>query len=345
MRKRSMQTISDVQKVWHRVMSIRFRTGNQAVRIPSSNELAREFGIARSSVRIALEQLTAEGILITRKGCGTFINPKRTFFLHEKSTLIGLMIQGCNNFFYSRAIQRELACFFSELYLTEWNVRNVEATMLTPDDVRMTIQHNYLDALLTFGTPGFIVKTADELLPLVNLGTYRGGVTNVVSDLGGCIEELFRITGRNRDILIWNLTSPEGYLSRSLGSKTGVIRFPGTEDLTENAVTAELLRKMFAKRCPDWILIHPDMLELFRGVIVERYGEEQARKILWLYHTVPDTTHDWTGYFIRADRRKEVRAAIALLKRKMNGETVTGDVSVPAQLLRCPDDPALLTMD
>ena len=49
----------------------------------------------------------------------------------------------------------------------------------------MTIQHNYLDALLTFGTPGFIVKTADELLPLVNLGTYRGGVTNVVSDLGG----------------------------------------------------------------------------------------------------------------------------------------------------------------
>ena len=345
MRKRSMQTISDVQKVWHRVMSIRFRTGNQAVRIPSSNELAREFGIARSSVRIALEQLTAEGILVTRKGCGTFINPKRTFFLHEKSTLIGLMIQGCNNFFYSRAIQRELACFFSELYLTEWNVRNVEATMLTPDDVRMTIQHNYLDALLTFGTPGFIVETADELLPLVNLGIYREGVTNIVSDLDGCIEELFRITGRDRNICLWSLPCPESYIDRSLRSKPGVIRFPGTENLTENEVTAELLREMFAKQCPDWILIHPDWLELFRGVIVERYGEERARKILWLYHNVPDTTHDWTGYFIRADRRKEVRAAIALLKRKMNGETEIGDVSVPAQLLRCPDDPALLTMD
>ncbi len=341
-----MQTISDVQKVWHRVMSIRFRTGNQAVRIPSSNELAREFGIARSSVRIALEQLTAEGVLITRKGSGTFINPKRTFFLHENSTLIGLMVQNCNLFFYSRAIQRELACFFAELYQTEWNVRNVEATMLTPEDVRMTVQHNYLDALLTFGTPDFIVETANELLPLVNLGIYREGVTNVVSDLDGCIEELFRITGRDREILTWNLSNPEEYLFRSFRSKPGLIRFPGTEGLTENAVTAELLREMFAKRCPDWILIHPDMLELFRGVIVERYGEERARKILWLYHYVPDTAHDeWTGYFIRADRRKEVRAAIALLKRKMNGETVTGDVSVPAQLLRCPDDPALLTMD
>ena len=43
--------------------------------------------------------------------------------------------------------------------------------------------------------------------------------------------------------------------------------------------------------------------------------------------------------------QKEVRAAIALLKRKMNGETEIDDVSVPAQLLRCPDDPALFTMD
>ena len=57
------------------------RTGNQAVRIPSSNELAREFGIARSSVRIALEQLTAEGILVTRKGCGTFDSERAGVFL------------------------------------------------------------------------------------------------------------------------------------------------------------------------------------------------------------------------------------------------------------------------
>ena len=345
MRKRSMQTISDVQKVWHRVMSIRLRTGNQAVRIPSSNELAREFGIARSSVRIALEQLIAEGILVTRKGSGTFINPKKTFFLHEQATLIGLMVHNCNLFFYSQAIQRELACFFAELYQTKWNIRNVEATMLTPDDVRMTIQHNYLDALLTFGASDFIVETANGLLPLVNLGIYRAGVTNIVSDLDACVEELFRITGRDRDISIWNLTSPEGYLYRSLSAKPGITRFPGTENLTENAVTPELLRGMFAKQCPDWILIHPDMLELFRGVIVERYGEERARKILWLYHTVPDTAHEWTGYFIRADRRKEVRTAITLLKRKMNGETEIGNVSVPAELLRCPDDPALYTID
>ena len=341
MRQRSMQTISDVQKVWHRVMSIRFRTGNQAVRIPSSNELAREFGIARSSVRIALEQLRAEGVLVTRKGSGTFINPKKTFFLHEQATLVGLMIQNCNQFFYSRAIQGELACFFSELYHTDWNVRNVTATMLTPEDVQTTIRYNYLDGLLAFGTPEFVLRTADELLPLVNLGVYCEGVTNVISDLDACMEKLFRLTGRDREISVWNISSPEGYLSLSLNGKPGLSRFPGTEGLTENAITAELLRKLFAERCPDWILLHPDMLDLFRGVVTELYGEERARKVLWLYHILPDTAHDWTGYFIRADRRKEVREAIALLKRKMSGETDVGDVSVPAELIRCPDGTVL----
>ena len=50
MRSRSTRIISEVEKVWQRVMSIWYRSGNRAVRIPSSNELAEEFGIARSSV-------------------------------------------------------------------------------------------------------------------------------------------------------------------------------------------------------------------------------------------------------------------------------------------------------
>ena len=60
MRKQSPQTISEVQKIWHRVMSILYRSGGCSVKIPSSNELAREFGVARSTVRIALEKLTEE---------------------------------------------------------------------------------------------------------------------------------------------------------------------------------------------------------------------------------------------------------------------------------------------
>lgn len=68
MRKQSPQTISEVQKIWHRVMSILYRSGGCSVKIPSSNELAREFGVARSTVRIALEKLTEEGFLVTRRG-------------------------------------------------------------------------------------------------------------------------------------------------------------------------------------------------------------------------------------------------------------------------------------
>ena len=108
MRKQSPQTISEVQKIWHRVMSILYRSGGCSVKIPSSNELAREFGVARSTVRIALEKLTEEGFLVTRRGSGTFTNPRQRLNADWNAPLIGLMVLDCNLFFYSPELQGEL---------------------------------------------------------------------------------------------------------------------------------------------------------------------------------------------------------------------------------------------
>jgi GntR family transcriptional regulator len=43
--------------------------------IPSENELAREFGVARLTVRQAIQELRREGALIARRGSGTFVPP------------------------------------------------------------------------------------------------------------------------------------------------------------------------------------------------------------------------------------------------------------------------------
>lgn len=336
MRKRSMQTISDVQKVWHRVMSIRYRAGNQAVRIPSSNEFAEEFGISRSTVRIALEQLTREGVLVTRKGSGTFINPKKALLTNEHSTLVGLMFFDCNLFFYTDVVMMELESLFGELAKTDWNIRNVNAAMLTEDDVRMTIQHNYLDALLTFGAPKFVVKTADCLLPLINMIFHIDGITNVLTDYSNSVEKLFRICGKDQGIELWSMASENDPLRQCIESYPG-IRHLETDLTNSTPVTAEMIRENFSRECPDWILLRPEMLDMFRGVICELYGEEKARKILWIYHLKPDTEHDWPGFFPKSDRRGEVREAIRLLKQKMNGKAETEDVYVKSMLIRCPD--------
>ena len=63
----------------YRQLALRLRedidSGDIAVRqkIPSENELAREYGIGRPTVRQATDLLVREGILQRRRGAGTFV--------------------------------------------------------------------------------------------------------------------------------------------------------------------------------------------------------------------------------------------------------------------------------
>lgn len=45
-------------------------------RLPSETELASEFGVSRATVRAALGQLAAEGLVVRRQGDGTYVNKR-----------------------------------------------------------------------------------------------------------------------------------------------------------------------------------------------------------------------------------------------------------------------------
>ncbi|NCB50517.1 MAG: FadR family transcriptional regulator [Clostridia bacterium] len=42
-------------------------------KIPNENELSEKFGVSRSTLREAIKTLSASGILVVRRGCGTFV--------------------------------------------------------------------------------------------------------------------------------------------------------------------------------------------------------------------------------------------------------------------------------
>ena len=55
-------------------------------RLPSERELAARLGVARSSVREAIRELTAIGVLVTKRGAGTYVAtlaPDRLFAAME----------------------------------------------------------------------------------------------------------------------------------------------------------------------------------------------------------------------------------------------------------------------
>lgn len=341
MRTQSQQTISEVQKIWYRVMSILYRSGGQSVRIPSSNELAQEFGIARSTVRIALEKLTAEGFLIPRRGSGTFTNPKCRLNANWDTPLVGLLMFDGNLFFYSQELQNELECFFGEFRKTGWNIRLVTGQMDTPEAVQEILSHNYLDGLITFGSSKFIPQVADALLPSVNMGFFTEHVTCVTPAFNRVLNKLFERTGRDRGIRVWTSMPRNGKSDfvRACHELPGlnVTHASDNRALWDKQYEASI-REEFTRHRPDWILIHPRQLPILRRITVDLYGEAAARNILWIFHTLPGTDPTWPGYFVQADRRTEIQAAIDLLRRKMNHESGPFPcVTVETRLIRVPD--------
>ena len=59
------------------LLSIRSGQYKPKDRLPSEGELAAEYGVSRITLRRAIEELVSEGILVRRRGTGTFVNPPK----------------------------------------------------------------------------------------------------------------------------------------------------------------------------------------------------------------------------------------------------------------------------
>ena len=71
-------------------------SGNQ--RLPSENALCRKLGVSRETIRVAIDQLVAEGLVYKLKGSGTYFHREKvmTRDLNTDDALykIGLILQG-----------------------------------------------------------------------------------------------------------------------------------------------------------------------------------------------------------------------------------------------------------
>lgn len=66
----------------------RLRTGELQAeeRLPPEEALARQFGVSRSTIRQALGSLASEGLVVRRRGVGTFLTPKAQELVPKKLT-------------------------------------------------------------------------------------------------------------------------------------------------------------------------------------------------------------------------------------------------------------------
>ena len=183
MRKIDAKIMAETQKIRHYIMNLLYRSAGRQTMIPSSRELAVQFGVSRTTVRVVLEKLTAEEYLVVKRGIGTFTNP---FALQPgcfgKEALIGLKSGHGDSFFYAPPEARAVAFMLETAAECGFNSRLLSAGCDDEREAKVAPINSHVDGVLCYNTQPWFTRSAAALLPTVLLYNREAGVPCVMFD-------------------------------------------------------------------------------------------------------------------------------------------------------------------
>lgn len=199
---------SETLKLRYFIMNLIYRAGHDSVMIPSSRSLAEQFGLARSTVQLALEKLIRDGFLFSRAGIGTFSNPAHSFAFAGDAPppLIGLVWGDGKTFFHDHYICRQMAPIGIHITENGWNIRQLTLSASSPEALKDEIGQSHLDGLVwVFPNPDEAETVAEIAagLPVITvpLSRHDANLNSVASDFdqaGRRLGEQFLAEKRNR---------------------------------------------------------------------------------------------------------------------------------------------------
>lgn len=172
-KEKKMNGITATLRVRYYVMDLLYHNHNPLTRIPSSREIAAKFGIARSTARLALEQMVREGYLIGIPGKGTFLNPS-SFSVPPRSAprkIVGIKIRFGDQFLYLREIWDILSCQGFSLMERRFYARLLDNGSSSLDSMQEEVELYHLDAIIAWMLPDAeILRRLAKLIPVVSVG-------------------------------------------------------------------------------------------------------------------------------------------------------------------------------
>ena len=175
-------------KIRHYIFNLVLRHPGESVKVPSSWELAKHFGIARSTVTLAYKDLMTEGILVGRPGIGTFLAPRYSQGLGNSGTtypLIGVLTHLGNNLCYGSHQWGLMAAAGN--HLTFGDSCQIRPVSLSGniETLHKELDQNYLDALVWITPPEdqrSLLLEVSQALPTIILGRTEEGINSVALD-------------------------------------------------------------------------------------------------------------------------------------------------------------------
>ncbi len=205
--------MKETLRIRHYVMGILYHAGNASVQILSSRELAARFGIARSTVSLALKELIDEGFLIPKHGIGNFTNPKMFFSPQngKMPKLIGVVLESGRSYYINSSGWESLRATCDAVIQEGYNLRIISLSGMDEDEISEEILSNKVDALIWIDNlmlkESLMKRLADAGLPVICDNSGFSQVDTVVYDTDtACYEIGKEFANRNVSAIFYDLS-------------------------------------------------------------------------------------------------------------------------------------------
>lgn len=333
-RKKQTGGLSEQMKIRYYVMNLIYRSGGQPHRIPSSCELAKKFGVARSTVQLALSTLLEQKFLIGYPGRGTFTNPDQGFILpmEDRTPLIGIL-EDSGDYFYTsptawHCIGAVCEAIASYGYNLHW-ISDCDPDRVSLDDM---FRNYHLDLLINIRYGARCRK------PLGNQPFMVIGYTDPGPDVcairlchESAFEQILQVLIREKRYRLVNLCRSGQYVRSDdffayLKRRAPEIPFEIDSVFPEHLEEEAAVLRSYLNRCtPDAIFLHSQKASQIMEVLNEKTVDLHSKCRLFAYEWVPEHV-PFLGYCV-ADPMREVASIVM----KMISDSIPHGIPLPKQ--------------
>lgn len=258
--------------IQHYIYDLQTRSGGESRQLPSSRELAAQFGVSRCTVTRELEKLVRDGVLITKQGVGTFLAPAAEKAGPSKRRIIGLLVGYGNNHCYNEYSWGLLAASGTALIEHHCLVRLVSISSGEPEGFYQELCENFLDGSIWFAPPKErfpVIQRISRRIPTVVFGSsVPEECSSITIDyVGESYQEGKKLLEEGRSNfwgIMRNDSGAELYLRgyRRALEEAGKRLDPDMIFYATSALPDQLRQALQAGKRPDAFLIHsPDLRE------------------------------------------------------------------------------------
>lgn len=231
----------------------------------SSRGLAAHFGIARSTVSLALKELIDEGFLISKKGIGNFTNP-RYFSMSTRNkmpALIGVVMSRGQNLYFARNGWESLQGIGNAVIESGNYLHYLQLSSRDDGDMFYEIKSVLLDGLIWIDYTGYdfheslLTRLVESGLPVVTDQRTFSKVNTVVYDTEAAVYDIGKkLAGRNHNRLLycyddWFVDQDLPHLKRAYSEAGKPFSF---SSLTFSHTDAEKVLDSFIAESPSGII-------------------------------------------------------------------------------------------